>query len=409
MTIKMRSLPLSGWGPMSSNIYTGSTLSSHTSYVPAFRGKQQTNTRNNPISLLGKSNLNIGGYFSTQKVEWQASPSYANVRSAGFTSYEYVGSIFAKNYTPNPAFDTLPNVKSDFVMSGYGTTGISRALPTNPLSGMGQFIGELRDLPRVPFKDFKKKSAGFKSLARNGSDEYLNVVFGWVPFVSDVRDFAKVTANSSKLAANFSRNSGKDVRRRSTVFRDSSTTVLDLGVWYGSPALPLAVVSKPGKLTLTTLTETEIYFSGAFTYYLPSGDDFVSKMKRYESLANHLYGTRLSPDLLWKLAPWSWAADWVSNAGDIVRNWSAFANDGLVMHYGYVMAETTITETWSGQDMQLINGAIIGASERRITSVKQRSVATPFGFGLDPGAFSPKQWSIIAALGFSKAPRSLNF
>jgi len=59
--------------------------------------------------------------------------------------------------------------------------------------------------------------------------------------------------------------------------------------------------------------------------------------------------------------------------------------------------------------MQLINGAIIGASERRITSVKQRSVATPFGFGLDPGAFSPKQWSIIAALGFSKAPRSLNF
>ena len=33
---------------------------------------------------------------------------------------------------------------------------------------------------------------------------------------------------------------------------------------------------------------------------------------------------------------------------------------------------------------------------------KQRSVGSPFGFGLSPGDFSARQWSILAALGLTR-------
>lgn len=310
-------------------------------------------------------------------------------------------------------------------MAGFGATGIARALPTNPLSGMGQFIGELRDLPKAPLKNLKNlrksfshdlsgvremrnKAHRFKNLQKAIGDEYLNIAFGWAPFVKDLLDFADVAKNESKHIAQYARNSGRHVRSGSTVYKDDTTEgYVITNSWFGSPAVPTYIVVSPGTLTYTKKTETKIYFRGAFTYYLPDGDGILDKARRVEAEANRLYGTRLSPDLLWKLAPWSWAADWVTNIGDVIHNWSAFQNDGLVMHYGYVMAKTTITQTWSGENLRLVDGSTVNCSDTIVQETKQRMPATPYGFGLDPGSFSPKQWAIVAALGLSKKPLGL--
>lgn len=133
----------------------------------------------------------------------------------------------------------------------------------------------------------------------------------------------------------------------------------------------------------------------------------MGKIRRQEALANKLFGLRLTPELWWQLSPWSWAADWVGNTGSVLHNLSAFSNDGLVMRYGYVMETVKVVTTYTLVDCVLRTGQKVDSSQTYVQERKQRRRATPFGFGLNPASFSDKQWSIIAALGISRMPRSL--
>lgn len=414
MTTKSRSVSNSGGDlEIENKVYSGQTLISHTKKRVNLVGFQETVSTGHRWPPKGLAALleDRGGGFRTSRVEWGSSPCFIDVESnpLDFTRWSQRGPLYVRTYNSTKTRTNLGAPYSLGAMNGFGATGIARALPTNPLSGMGQFLGELRQLPQVPFKDWKKKARKFKSLARNGSNEYLNIQFGWLPFVKDLRDFAKVTRNSAKIIDTYARNSGKHIRRRSTVSKDRVTDVGTPLTWVGAPAVPTNLVISNGTQTRTTVTETSITFSGAFTYYLPEGNSTSAKMRRFEALANHLYGVRLTPDLLWKLAPWSWAADWVGNIGSVIHNWSAFANDGLVMHYGYVMVRKTVTESWVGVNLKLLTGPPANATDILVTETKQRVRATPYGFGLNPSSFTGKQWSIIAALGISRAPRSLDF
>lgn len=124
-------------------------------------------------------------------------------------------------------------------------------------------------------------------------------------------------------------------------------------------------------------------------------------LKRAE--ANKLLGTRLTPEVLWNLAPWSWAADWITNTGDVLHNISMFAQDGLVLRYGYVMEETIIERTWTlhGVGFKSSPGPYnFSSTLREIHKVRRK--ATPFGFGVSEEAFTPRQYSILAALGMSR-------
>lgn len=396
-------------------------------YPVRLSGFQATDSDNHPFGLHKKlPTLDIGGPFLTQTAEIQSNPTYIDCTGySGSVGFRRKGWTFANFYQLELNDSHFIQPYNALQMAGFGATGIARALPTNALAGMGQFLAELRDLPRQPGKTLpnlvrsfshnldgvraiKNNAARFKRLQKSIGDEYLNIQFGWVPFYNDLQSFAKVAKNQSKHIEQYARNSGKHVRRGSTVYKDESTEAnVITNAWYGSPAVPTYCVASPGTLTYTKKTETFIYFRGAFTYYLPPGDDIIGKARRVEAQASHLYGLRLTPDLLWKVAPWSWAADWVTNIGDVIHNWSAFQNDGLVMHYGYVMAHRVITQTWSGEGLILTNGHNVSCSDTIVQETKQRFPATPYGFGLDPGGFSAKQWSIIAALGLSKKPLGL--
>jgi hypothetical protein len=211
-----------------------------------------------------------------------------------------------------------------------------------------------------------------------------------------------VTADYSKHVRQFSRDSGRQVRRSAKI-HDTSSTVSEVisGNTYPFPG-PNSPISG-GQLTRDTITSSRCWFKGAFTYYLPPPDTPVQWFERYESYAHRLFGLRIDPDLLWKLAPWSWAVDWVTNTGSVIRNWSAFQNDGLVMHYGYVMEEKRKEVIYNLTATSLRGGYSTPALTDKVTYLtKSRRGATPYGFGLNPASFTPKQASIISALGINR-------
>lgn len=126
-------------------------------------------------------------------------------------------------------------------------------------------------------------------------------------------------------------------------------------------------------------------------------------MLGYGSEADKLFGITLTPDVLWELAPWSWAIDWFSNAGDVIHNATSFGLAGLVMRYGYMMQETSYTITNSLDHMNLIGSETRGMPPSTFdTTVKSRRPANPFGFGFTGADLSPTQIAITVALGLTK-------
>ena len=405
----------------------GSTNTILTSYVGpkeanrnvihgSFVGTQRTTSSSHKWPpKKGASPVDSGGAFFTQKVEFYPGGETINEDSGISTGvwYRLSGPVYASYSSAIGSAADFAKPSSDSQLDAIGSLLMSRALPTNPLSGMGQFLGELRNdgIPSLPtIKAWRNRAAYFKRLAKSGSDEYLNVQFGWVPFINDIVDFCSVVKNASKHIQQYQKNSGQPVYRRRSLPEETSTTVTSPVDGYPSPSGVTPLYASAGKYTRSTVTSTKRWASFCFTYYLPPDDGtIIGKYRHYEALANKLFGLRITPDLLWKLAPWSWAVDWVTNTGALIRNWSAFQNDGLVLRYGYVMEQITVTRTDSLQGVKFKSGRILNLNQVKISTTKSRRRATPYGFGLNPQSFSAFQWSIIAALGISKAPRSLDF
>jgi len=157
-----------------------------------------------------------------------------------------------------------------------------------------------------------------------------------------------------------------------------------------------------------TVHTKETWFSGAFTYHIPS----IALYKQTGMLeavgkAQHLLGLELTPETVWNLAPWSWAIDWFSNAGDVVSNLSDWATDGLVLKYGYIMERITHEETYTlvgPSRLRFPTGTSASSVTLKYES-KRRLPATPFGFGLSWNSFSPRQLAITAALGITRVFR----
>lgn len=303
---------------------------------------------------------------------------------------------------------------SDFKIWGDGATLISRALPTAPDFSSATFLGELREgVPSLVGSSFyrtrtlelvrARSRAGAtrpiiqgRRYTKDLGGEYLNVEFGWKPLVSDVLKFARTVKKSTEQIAAHDKYGKISVRRRRSL-PGSKTTVINRNSVYPLP------ISAP---VFWTNCETEItkevntWFSGDFRYYVNLGDTTRSRILDYEQRANMLLGTRLTPEVLWELAPWSWAIDWFTNAGDVMSNISALQSDRLAMHYGYVMCSSETTRKSSGTYDQWGRG-----SATYYTATKSRHFANPYGFNSTWEGMTPRQIAISTALGFSRVKR----
>lgn len=290
-----------------------------------------------------------------------------------------------------------------------GAAGWNRARPGQPTSGLSQFIGEFKDVPRMLRSTSRFFSKNWRTMfgrrtpsSRDYTDQWLNTQFGWVPFLSDFRNFYQTTKNLEKQIQYLKNNNGKWVKRDCTVSRreereqfsysDVTSHAPTLNSYFYTQSAYKAV----GHTKLFKVTNVHDWFEGRFRYYIPNID---TPEWRTRAIAE-LYGAKPNAALLWELTPWSWLIDWVSNVGDVISNMDNHLAENLAASYAYSMSTVNYTlELESRHKSDVFDHVDTWSQE--FTS-KGRDVASPFGFALTPDMFSWRQWSILGALGISR-------
>jgi hypothetical protein len=330
--------------------------------------------------------LDIGGPFQLVKTEWQ-------VKATTVDADVFVGPLIWEgmaggwgDYNP-PSSSTL---LTGTALDSKGTTAIARSLPTNPNADLSTFVGELREgVPRAVGSAALKHKV---QVARSAGSEYLNVEFGWKPLLRDLQSFATSVKKHNKILASYKKGSDKKIRRR-YLYPPEQTVTVGHGAYAHSQTGAFAFGTR------TYSKKNSMWFSGAFRYHVPIPDNTWGKLQKFESDANKLLGTRVTPETVWNVAPWSWAGDWFGTTGDVLHNISHLGHDGLVMEYGYMMSES-IDEDVKAATQQ---GGPLSSLVRKTVTIKQRRPATPFGFGVDMHALTGKQTAILVALGLSRS------
>jgi hypothetical protein len=389
-------------------------------------GRFENDSQNNHWPSLyrkGAATHDIGSNWTAFESGVEMSPERINVQChlSGGIWHGYKGPMLAGHnywhFDPEDFFNLPLGYSTEPDLIGLGTTAIARVLPTNPISDLPVAVAEFlsEGFPGAPLGS---TVAGHGS-PRGISGDYLNYNFGIAPLLSDLAKFRKALYECEKLINGYARNAGKVIRRRYEFPEYNETTtivhpaVTGFEKYLGGPCnsqvagyLTPALDGWPGEMTETITRTKKTWFSGAFTYYLPPMDGSLrSKLLRQEAELRHLYGG-LTVETAWNLLPYSWAADWVANVGDIIHNVSMFARDGLVMPFGYVMEKCEL------HNLREVRGMRFGRMDDPSASYTFPSVvsttfyakylrrrkATPFGFGLNENGFTSRQKALVGAL-----------
>jgi len=378
------------------------------------KGVRYANRREALLQSVGHRRVHKNGpYERGWGPFYQFSDGIESVKSHSGTWKRIYGSnAGTKNFTVIPnglatsaAFVTPASWSSQqsALQSAY-TSGFKRTRPGNAVAGMGQFLVELRDIPTLPLRLLLR----LKTFRALGS-EYLNVQFGWRPFVNDLRKAYKTYRTLESQLAKLREENGRNITRRATLQDDKSTVTSSL---YSN--IPLAFADgRPATgsgfsiTTTTTSTATRVWYYSNLRYYTP--DIGSSQWTKRATAA--LFGVNPTPELLWEVLPWSWLIDWFTNVGDIISNASNNAVDNLVLNASYVMKTTeTVTEVstysrWPSFRNVLIQWEAGDATYgyKKSTTYKMRQGGlSPFGLGTTLGGLTAYQASILAAIGASR-------
>jgi len=397
--------------------YTGTTISNQGSFT--FRTGEFTSDENHIVrdefrKYHGNrrefsSFIDVGGPFFNEKTTYEDSGRIYSaftgsgqfLRSFRGPQLPYASTLVDRTFGTGTYWNPVVTASSELELNSFGTSAISQTAPVNPHAHVLTAISEL-------YRDGLPSAVGVKTIRdKDVGSEFLNYQFGIAPLLADLKDLHKSLGESEKILNQYLRDSGRRVRRRyeqpETVESSMTSSVGSANLGRPSVAGTLYDGSTSGTTRTTTTTiKSKKWFSGCFTYHaqLPSGT--MSGIERRLREYNILYGILPTPEVLWNLTPWSWAADWVANIGDVLNNVSMFQSDGLVLLYGYVMEHKTITRQHHTYGYSLKNGGAVNEVQTFTSEVKTRRKASPFGFGLKPVDFSSRQWAILAALGLSR-------
>lgn len=419
--VKRRDLPWEGWTGSLKTLrkespdYVGFSKGTFSGYM----GIQITESENHPEwKRKDKTPLyrgDVGGNFLMRK-QYVATPIQATLRNLSATFVDklhtgytvtatYIGGSIPTGIPPNPFAAFEPS--SDAELEAWGTKAIAICKPTLNQTSLAVTMAELfrEGLPHLVGSVLWKDRT---SRARGAGGEYLNVEFGFKPLANDIAKFAYGVVYFDRLRAQYERDSGKVVRRRfefppieTVVYRTVASAFVRPAHHPSSTATDTVTTgSDTGAQTaLETHTVIRRWFEGAFTYYAPPRGAFGGL-----SQARKILGLELTPENIWAVTPWSWAVDWFTNAGSVLKNYQAFAVDGLVMRRGYMMEHKTITNTYYhvGPILNCWGDHDAPAPMSFVTETKKRIRATPYGFGLTMSGLTGRQQAVIAALGISR-------
>lgn len=315
---------------------------------------------------------------------------------------------------------------TDSQLSNYAALEYGRTAPTTDQLSMSAFVGELREgLPSlIPAFLTTGSKRSFKSTlqrqtrrAKDAGGDYLNVQFGWIPLLADVRKIATALAVAT---AAISGQQSPTHRRRIKQEKDETTSG-SYSTWFwmlrhSMPAFgdPLADSYRSkhnnlaGKLWYSQRHQIDYSFEAEFVR-LPEGQkDYSSYLTRLDELMRW----DITPMDLWQLAPWSWLVDWFFDIGGQLDAWNSATSNRILSLYAYGMRDERLTTTYILSDVSSFgDGRIAYLGDRSnfhqiITRRRQRIRANPFGYTPDPLVqLSAGQLAILGALGLTKTRR----
>lgn len=325
---------------------------------------------------------------------------------------------------PNSPVPTLhdggifkPATYQETGLDAFAQLAYARSAPSAAVFNASTFLGELNEgLPKLSSAVLQNGIKDFRDLGK----DYLNVEFGWKPFVSSLYDMGMAL----KLATSQLAPQGQAVHRSYSLpaKREAQTTSSTgaLGIsssnirGFVAPSVPFQGSNPSGVQTTgpnasgdwMKTTSSQRWFEGLFTSFYPL--DFAPDS--YLSRLNVLADLSITPETLYELAPWSWLVDWNLRIGDSIHANLLRANDLLVMHYGYAMEHTVYTTECSfrvtgSTDTSTVKYTGFPPKGRLFASTvyKRRLRACPFGFKVNPtNSLSASQLGILGALGLTK-------
>jgi hypothetical protein len=395
--------------------------------------------------LHGRPPYRIGGPFQSVKIENSLpktgiSGSFtliSNFDSHNWWPYhgrqKWVGGLTA----PDPWFASVTGSNlSDSLFSqvlvpdvtSLGTQVWDRLKPRIEQAGLFVAIAEIRDIPHMLhgtagfFHDIWLKMGGVAMskvmTPKKVADHFLNHQFGWVPFINDIQQTLAGIVNYADRIDRLSRENGQWIKRRVTLVNSEEKKLIAKGT--GSRCYPANTVFfddfyqvdgtghyiRPS-WEIWEETTTFAQATGSFRYYLP---EFDTKSEHYFSQLNQvrrmidLFGLRVSPSNIYKAIPWTWLIDWVTSVGKSLQAIQDETLDNMAAKYMFLSHHKKTTTTF--KQLLPFNSQSGGPQTLEFTQfvdVKQRKEASsPFGFDLDWSNLSPRQLSILAALGISR-------
>nr|UJQ85993.1 MAG: hypothetical protein 1 [Leviviridae sp.] len=360
-----------------------------------FFSRKVSVTANNHVHSLRTVPGNVTG---TYLYSGPIYPSYGSLEHSRRATEIYDGKF------RNSGLWTSDNALSRGNLQAEGLKFMVAASPTSPAYSMANSLGELiseRALFGLPLRAFERDGEG----ALPG--EYLNLQFGILPVVSDVREYLLASERSEAILSQLVRDNGRVIRRRREKPVSVSTTTEEYvsshvnGKLIAPPSTVLdSGLYQNGKLHVAKKTSRQLWFTGAYEYFLPpESEGFLRALVE----RNAVYGYLPSPELIWELTPFSWLSDWALNTSDLVSGAFGVGPDGSVLIRGYVMCKTvTKTEmTWIGR--LAVNGSwrLTIMSWVVEETILQRERARSYGVDWKLDGLTAKQLSILTALGLS--------
>lgn len=417
-----------------------------------------------------------GGPLFVYKTSVVHSPRLVIPIQVGFAPWWTIDDVWvARGVAPSPA-STRGNASyladaqaamplAAIRLNGQGAAAYEKARPGNPRASLGvgllelaspaifgKGLGKLEGLPQIPqgfkalasdivssrrvkrgledlfgrrgalnkgiFRDLPWNSVVPHARERVGAfrllgGEFLNVEFGWKPFIKDLQDVIDTACTLQDKIDQIIRENGKPIRRKGRLSEDRDVDQTGQAFpfpyanVYGAPPLYGVMGSGHTIYSVTTEVEEHISYSFGFRYWIPDTGD-PSWLWRARAV---LFGVAPTPSVIWEAMPWSWLADWFSNFGAIYSNLSPNAVDNLVTTRAFLMRHWKSRTLYKAAvshpgDSGYYN--FPGEANTFTTTVVQETKArvmgvNPFGlpFGTAP-SLDARQLGILAALGVTR-------
>jgi hypothetical protein len=316
---------------------------------------------------------------------------------------------------PDP---TVYNEANPDDLSDLANRAYVKLRPKLEEAGIAQTLAEWRSVPGMLkttsggfsqlWKDFGGTVSGNTMSPKAAASQFLNVTFGWQPFIKDLQDAYNVLDAFEAYIDRIRESNGSWMKRTRKEEVVESEEVLYQGQSNTnscSPALLASDFLVPGSCyqTVTRQKMTRVWHTGTFKYYRPEFD-YAHKMhpalRRMRQLITAL-GLRINPSVVYKVTPWTWLIDWFVNVGDYVTRVQDMATDSIVSREFYSMRHSVVRLEYRKR-FSTMDGQSFDLKWYRYVETKRRgSAESPFHFTLLPGGLSVRQMAILAAVGLT--------